>query len=175
MEQIKIRELDSKDLLSNLKDLATILHASVSAGASVGFILPYSPEDSEDFWKSKVYPSLKNKDRLLLVATVDKKIAGTVQLDMDMLPNQVHRCEVLKLLVHPEFRRKGIARKLMIELEKRADYFDRSLITLDTRTGDTAEPFYRSLGYEIAGVIPGYCRAAEKAHYDATTYMYKRL
>ena len=46
----------------------------------------------------------------------------------------------------------------MAEVERLATRMGRSLITLDTRTGDTAEPLYASLGYKIAGVIPGYCR-----------------
>ena len=47
----------------------------------------------------------------------------------------------------------------MAELERRAGRnCGRSLLTLDTRTGDNAEPLYTSLGYRTAGIIPGYCR-----------------
>ena len=52
----------------------------------------------------------------------------------------------------------------------------RSLITLDTRTGDRAEPLYASLGYVTVGVIPGFSRDSHDAHrLDGTTIMYKQL
>jgi ribosomal protein S18 acetylase RimI-like enzyme len=98
-----------------------------------------------------------------------------VQLSTDTPPNQLHRAEVTKLLIHPDFRRRGIARALMEELEGLAERLGRSLITLDTRTGDSAEPLYASMGYVTAGVIPGYCRDAFVDRLDATTIMYKAL
>ena len=78
-------------------------------------------------------------------------------------------------MVHPHFRRQGIARALMAELERQAALRGRKLITLDTRTGDHAEPLYASLGYETAGVIPGYCRAPLDDRLESTTIMYKAL
>jgi ribosomal protein S18 acetylase RimI-like enzyme len=82
---------------------------------------------------------------------------------------------VRKLLVHPDFRRRGIGKALMTEAERLASDLGRSLITLDTRTGDKAEPLYQSLGYTVAGVIPGYCRDPFEDRLDATTIMYKVL
>ena len=98
-----------------------------------------------------------------------------MQLDLDTPPNQTHRGEVSKLLVHPSIRRRGIAQRLMVRLEAEARSCGRTLITLDTRTGDKAEPLYASLGYVVAGVIPGYARDPREDRLDATTYMYKRL
>ena len=60
-------------------------------------------------------------------------------------------------MVHPDFRRQGIARALMAEVERLASELERSLITLDTRTGDAAEPLYASMGYRTVGIVPGYC------------------
>jgi hypothetical protein len=51
----------------------------------------------------------------------------------------------------------------------------RSLLTLDTRTGDNAEPLYASLGYHTTGIIPGYCLDPFKREFDSTTIMYKPL
>ena len=105
----------------------------------------------------------------------DGRIVGSVQLDTDTPPNQPHRAEVRKLLVHPDFRRQGLARALMAELERHAQLLGRSLLTLDTRTGDHAEPLYVSLGYSTVGVIPGYCRDTVEDRLDSTTIMYKTL
>jgi ribosomal protein S18 acetylase RimI-like enzyme len=78
-------------------------------------------------------------------------------------------------MVHPDIRRRGIARALMGEIEMRARARGRTLLTLDTRTGDAAEPLYASIGYETTGVIPGYCIDAITGAFDGTTIMYKRL
>jgi len=91
------------------------------------------------------------------------------------MPNQRHRAEVRKLLVHPDARRRGIARALMAAIERRARHLGRSLLTLDTRTGDGAERLYASLGYETAGVIPGFARDTTEDRLDATTIMYKTV
>ncbi|MBL4906392.1 MAG: GNAT family N-acetyltransferase [Sneathiella sp.] len=175
MTEITIRELTADEALNSLNDLTEILHATVNSGASVGFILPYSMNDSRTFWQNVVFLSLKDGKGIFLVAVIQDKVVGTVQLSLQMPPNQSHRGEITKLLVHPEFRNQGIARQLMRAVEKRARDLGKSLLTLDTRTGDTAEPLYTSLGFQTAGVIPGYCRAPETDRYDATTYMYKAL
>ncbi|WP_085621246.1 GNAT family N-acetyltransferase [Thalassospira alkalitolerans] len=100
-------------------------------------------------------------------------IVGTVQLDCAAMPNQAHRADVCKLMVHPDFRRMGIAKKLMQALEKRADVLGKTLLTLDTRTGDNAEPLYASLGFATVGVIPAYARDPFSEKLSGTTIMYK--
>lgn len=174
IDDILISQLQADDLARHLPEFAGLLHACVHAGASVGFVLPCPPAECEAFWH-KVLAALRSGSRVLLAARVDGRIAGTVQLDYDTPANQPHRAEVRKLLVHPAFRRRGISRALMAELERRAAALGRSLLTLDTRTGDAAEPLYASLGYETVGVIPGYCLDPAGDRLDGTTIMYKTL
>lgn len=166
---------DADDIARHIEDLTELIHACVHDGASIGFIIPHSRADSAAFWRDKVAPAVQGGMRLLLVAWRDGRIAGSVQLDHDTPANQPHRAEIRKLLVHPDFRRQGIARELMAEIERRAVALERSLLTLDTRTGDSAEPLYRSLGYRTTGIIPGYCRDTVSDRLDATTIMYKNL
>lgn len=160
-------------LEGELDALAELMHACIHAGASVGYILPFAREDATRFWRDGVEPAVRRGGRLVLVIREDGRIRGTVQLDTDTPPNQPHRGEVRKLLVHPEARRRGLARALMAELESRARAAGRSLLTLDTRTGDAAEPLYASLGYVTSGIIPGYCLDPANGSLDATTIMYK--
>lgn len=158
-----------------VRELGALMHACVHAGASINFVLPFAVAESEGYWRNKVLPPVHDGTRALLIAYSSGRLAGSVQLDYDTPPNQPHRAEVAKLMVHPDFRRQGIARALMADLERLASRMGRSLITLDTRTGDSAEPLYRSLGYRTAGVIPGYCRDPFEDRLDSTTIMYKTL
>ncbi|MGE0238069.1 MAG: GNAT family N-acetyltransferase [Parvibaculaceae bacterium] len=166
---------DADDIARHIEELSELVHACVHDGASIGFVMPHARADSMAFWRDRVSPALRGGGRLLLVAWRDGRIAGSVQLDYDTPANQPHRAEIRKLLVHPDFRRQGIARRLMAEIERHAARLRRNLITLDTRTGDSAEPLYRSLGYQTTGIIPGYCRDTFSERLDATTIMYKNL
>lgn len=174
-DTITITEFTADEFEQNVGAFTEILHACVHAGASVNFIMPFSESDAERFWISKVLPALRSGERLLLGARLDGRLVGTVQLAVDTPPNQPHRAEVSKLLVHPDFRRRGMARALMDSVERLAAERHRTLLTLDTRTGDHAEPLYASIGYQTVGVIPGYCRDPFLDHFDGTTIMYKTL
>jgi GNAT superfamily N-acetyltransferase len=176
MNEISIHEWRPSTAADDgLDALAGILHAAVHAGASVSFILPFSLDDSRAFWRDQVVPRVAAGARRVLVARLDGRISGTVQLDLATPPNQGHRAEVLKLLVLPDARRHGIARALMIALEEVARAERRTLLTLDTRTGDLAEPLYLSLGFIRVGVIPHYARPPHSPQLEPTTIMFKEL
>jgi ribosomal protein S18 acetylase RimI-like enzyme len=170
-----ISSFSASDVEENVRELGALMHACVHAGASIGYILPYSPNDGEAFWTKKVLPAVADRTRILVVARKAGKIVGSVQLDIDTPPNQPHRAEIRKLMVHPDFRRQGIARALMADVERLASELKRSLLTLDTRTGDAAEPLYASMGYRTVGIVPGYCLDPFTPKLDSTTIMYKAL
>lgn len=155
--------------------LSDVLHAVVHDGAGVSFIVPFTLDDARSFWLEKVLPGVRARTRRVLVARADARIVGTVQLDLAMPPNQQHRAEVLKLLVHPVARRRGMARALMIALESVAQTEGRTLLTLDTWTGSAAEVLYQSLGYVTVGVIPRYARGSLTPELEPATIMYKAL
>jgi len=173
--QATISLFTADDITDHGRELGALLHACVHAGASISFMLPFTADAGEAFWINTVRPAVREGTRVLLVAHNSGLIAGSVQLDCDTPPNQLHRAEVRKLLVHPAVRRRGIAHALMADLERLARQKGRSLLTLDTRTGDTAERLYASLGYKTAGVIPGFCHDPIDDRLDPTTIMYKDL
>ena len=160
---------------ADLDDLAEVLHECVHGGAGVSFVIPFSHAEAKAFWQRHVLPFVQAGSRCVLVARQAGRIVGTVQLDLDTPPNQPHRAEVRKLLVHPEARRYGIARALMQAIEEQARNAGRTLLTLDTVTNCPAEPLYRSLGYIPLGVIPDYALSASGKSFDAATFMYKPL
>jgi len=159
----------------DLDGLADVLHAVVHGGAGVSFFVPFSLEEARAFWREKVLPGVIARTRRVVVARAAGRIVGTVQVDLAMTPNQQHRAEVAKMLVHPLARRRGVARSLMLSLEGIARSEGRTLLTLDTVTGGAAEPLYRSLGYVTVGVIPRYARSSLTPELEATTIMYKEL
>lgn len=152
--------------------LYNLLHACVAEGASIGFISLDDPL-MERFWAG-VITNLTNGSKQLLVARQNDEIVGTVIVGLEMPPNGGHRAEIAKLLVHPKARRQGIARELLREAEKLAQQAGRSLVVLDTRTGDVAEQLYLSEGWKVSGQIPAYALSTEGV-LDATTVMYKFL
>lgn len=171
---IEIQQLNADEVQSALPELAEMLQASVSQGASIGFVMPFTLEQAQAFWR-RLLPAIEREERILLVARQAGRVVGTVQLLLDMPDNGRHRAEVVKLMVHPQARRQGIARELMLQIQQRAIQHQRHLLVLDTLTGDTAEGMYRQLGFQLAGSIPQYARASNGSALDATSYMYKLL
>lgn len=158
-----------------LDALAEVLRAVVYDGAGVSFVVPFSHEAARTFWSNAVLPGVRAGTKRVVVARQNGRIIGTAQLELTVPPNQRHRAEVLKLLVHPRSRRRGIARALMITLEAIALEEGRTLLTLDTWTGSAAERLYQSLGYQTVGVIPRYARGSLTPALEPATFMYKEL
>jgi GNAT superfamily N-acetyltransferase len=168
---LAVEALDAAASASAERRLSEVLVACVDAGAAVSFLPPLNPEAARAHWR-KVSADVAAGARLLLAAWADGVLAGTVMLDLGTPQNQPHRAEVQKLLVHPAFRRRGIARALMERAEQAASRIGRRLLTLDTRAGDAAEPLYRALGWTEAGRIPGYALDADGTARD-TVFFYK--
>ena len=173
-QTINVAAIDAAALAKTVERLAQILHACVHEGASIGFVVPFEQSEARAYWLERVAAPHAAGSKLVLVATLGGAIAGTAQLDLDSMPSKRHHAEVSKVLVDPVFRRAGVARTLMQEIERHAAKEGRWLLTLDT-AGDAAEALYRSLGYSLAGAIPNYARNAFEESYDATRLMYKDL
>jgi len=136
-------------------ELARVLYDCVAGGASVSFMHPFSEQDAENFFRS-VADEVEAGKTILLGARVSGRIEGTVQLGPATPPNQPHRADVKKLLVHRDVRNRGVAEALMTRLESVAREAGRSLLVLDTVRGGTAERLYARLGWQRTGVIPDY-------------------
>jgi GNAT superfamily N-acetyltransferase len=170
---VVVEALDAAAAASAERRLAEILVACVHAGAAVSYLPPLSLETARSFWR-KVSGDVAMAKRLLLVAWVDGRMAGTVQLDLDTPQNQRHRADLAKLLVHPDFRRAGIGRALMQRAEQAARGIGRTLLTLDTRAGDAGEALYRELGWQEGGRIPDYAIDGNGQPHD-TILFYKKV
>jgi len=163
---VRARDVDS---------LGEILHAAVHGGAGVSFVVPFLLEEARAFWTDRVEPVIREGSKRVLVARDAGRIVGTVQLDLPWPPNQPHRADVGKMLVHPGSRRRGIGRALMLALEDLARADGRTLLTLDTVSDSDAEALYRSLGYVTIGVVPRFALKSLVRELEPATFMYKEL
>lgn len=169
-----VEALDAAAAASAERRLSEILVACVDAGASVSFLPPMAMGEARAFWR-KVASDVAAGTRLLLAAWSGGALVGTVQVDCGTPPNQPHRAEIAKLLVDPAARRQGVGRALMRRAEQAARGVGRSLLTLDTRADDHAEPLYRALGWTEAGRIPGWALNQDRTTYCDTIFFWKRV
>ena len=168
-----IRVLNYEDAGSSLLPLAEILTDCVNDGASVGFMAPCEWQGFIPYW-NRVFNEVERGDTALLVAEHNGEIVGTAQLGLAQMPNQPHRADLKKLLIHRKARGLGLARKLMEAAEEEARNKRKTLICLDTATGSPAEAIYTHLGWERVGVIPNYALYPDGSP-CATTLFYKGL
>ncbi|RAU37854.1 GNAT family N-acetyltransferase [Enterobacter sp. ECC-175] len=169
-----ITSLTRDGILSHIDALSAVLDNCVRGGASVSFMLPFTPEKARAFWLG-VAESVGRGERTVLACFDEQNaLIGTVQLITDQPENQPHRADVAKLLVHDKARRQGAAMALMEALEAQAREQGKSVLMLDTATGSGAETFYQRAGWQKAGEIPRYALMPD-GEMTATSLFYKFL
>lgn len=170
-----IRILTADAAEAAIDDLAEILRDCVAGGAMVNFMLPYSHAEALSFWRKAL--AAQRRGELVLFGGYDAegRLSGTVSLGLDVPPNQPHRAEVRKMLVHRRARRQGLARRLMLALHAEAARLNRNLLVLDTGQHSEAEPLYQALGYTLLGVMPAYSLPPEGGAALPCAFYYKFL
>jgi len=167
--QIDVRRLAGPELSAHLDGLASVLADCVAGGASVSYMAPFTHADARAQFEAWAVEVEQGK-RLLLAAFRDGEVVGTVQVVSATPPNQPHRADVAKLLVHRGARRRGVAQLLMERAETEARAEGKTLLVLDTVTGDDAERLYTRLGWTRVGVIPNYALYPDGRPCDTTIF-----
>jgi GNAT superfamily N-acetyltransferase len=168
-----IMVLDMAAAESAIPRLSSILIACVDEGAGVAFLPPLASETAASFWRATARDVGAGR-KLLLAGWVEGVLVGTATLAFASTQTSQHRAEVEKLLVHPAEHRHGLARRLMARLEAEAVRAGRTLLSLDTRSGDRAEALYRSMGWTEVGIIPGNALTKDGT-FANTVFFWKRL
>jgi GNAT superfamily N-acetyltransferase len=166
---LQIRDLNPAQAQQHLSALADVLVDCVEGGASVSFMAPFSKAEAATFYR-KVIAGLEAGDRLLLAAFDGERLLGSVQVLTAMPPNQTHRAEIAKLLVHRSARGRGVGAALMAEAEQRARMLGKTLLMLDTATGGDAERLYERLNWTRAAVIPNFAMLPDGRLCDTTIF-----
>jgi ribosomal protein S18 acetylase RimI-like enzyme len=168
---IVVRPVISAEIGGLLSSLVVLLQESVNEGASLGFLPPLSADEGERYWRS-LAPELDAGTRSLFGVFRANGVIGTGQLSLPSWPNAGHRAEIQKVMVATAARGRGVGRALAEALHAAARERGRSLLVLNTRRGEPPERFYRALGYQEVGVIPGYSAGPAGERYDNLTLFY---
>jgi GNAT superfamily N-acetyltransferase len=170
---VEIAVLEAPISDSALDELSAVLVDCVAGGASVSFMAPCSQQEGLAFFR-KVAASVASGETVLIAASLDGRIVGTVQLGLDTPPNQPHRADVKKMLVHGAARNRGIGAALMAAVEEEARQRGRWLLVLDTVPGMSGYRLYQRAGWTESGVIPNYALMPDGRLCD-TAVFWKRL
>jgi GNAT superfamily N-acetyltransferase len=157
---------------SDLDGLAELLADAIDSGAGISFMRGLTVEQARDWWQTTI--ARADPRAVILVARDTQGIAGTVSMHPAWPPNQPHRADIAKLIVHRRARRQGVGRALMATIEAHARAAGFSLLTLDTVRGDAAEQLYTEAGWQRVGVIPDFALTPDGDLCD-TVVFYKKV
>jgi ribosomal protein S18 acetylase RimI-like enzyme len=157
---------------ADLRSLALLLVDAVESGAAVSF-LTVTEAQALDWWRKQF--GAPASGTIVLVARDDQGIVASVQLHPSWAPNQPHRADVAKLIVHRRARRRGLGAEMMAAVEREAANAGYRLLVLDSKRGDAGERLYRRLGWNVVGTIPRYALDTDGHTPHDTVLFYKEL
>lgn len=167
----RLEELQLLPTDDDIRSLASLLTSTVESGAAVSFLSPLRQDEAEDWWRKTL--SSASGNTVIMVARDDEGICGTVQMHPAWAPNQPHRAEIAKLMVHPRSRRGGLGLRLMMAIEDASTHRGFGLLTLDTKKGSAAELLYRKLGWSYVGTIPAFALDPDRSAFHDDVIFYK--
>ncbi|MGO4740953.1 N-acetyltransferase family protein [Bosea sp. 2KB_26] len=173
VETASITRLDAAGARNAIPALTSILRDSVANGASVGFMAENTEADFRAYWTG-VASGVEAGQILLLIARQGDEIVGTAQVHPAGKPNQPHRADIAKVLVHSSARRQGIGEALMLAAEAEALAAGRTLLCLDTDEAGPARRLYNRLGWTEIGTIPRYALMPDGSD-CGSTFFFKAL
>ena len=84
-----------------------------------------------------------------LLALEEERTVGTARLRIAASLGHVER-----VVVDPQFRRRGIGRALLLELDDIANYYNCHKMTIGVLAGGEAEQFFETCGYHREALLP---------------------
>lgn len=133
------------------------------------FLPPFDRAEMLAYWQDYT------KVHAVIMQLIDGELAGFVVLKDNGTATGPFRADVLKLLVSPRHRQKGVARRVMQKLEEVAQAKGLTMLLLDTTVGTPAEHVYPRLGYTRMGMIPRYGISPKDGKLLDEVWFYKQL
>lgn len=166
---IAISSLVTADCEALVPALVRLTVDAVDGGAALGWEPPLDPDDAERYWDGRI-PRFDGDECALFAAFAGDDLVGAVQRERGRFPTHRHRAEIAKLMVLRAWRRRGIARALMDELEDDAFVRGIELLVLDVRPGEPAETLYVDNGFERTGLLRDAVKRGDGTFEDAAYY-----
>ena len=115
----------------DINELSDAAEAAILSGGGFGWLLPPPKSVMEDYWRGvQMIP-----DRHLIIARLDKVIAGSCQINRPPKNNEAQKfsCQLTTFFVAPWARSHGLAQMIVAESEALAKSEGFSMINLDVR------------------------------------------
>ena len=121
-------------------------------------IVRVADERAEAFYRQHARAALKTAWAFTVVwheqivdvlAIDDERTVGTARLRIAASLGHVER-----IVVDPEFRRRGIGRAMLLELDDIANYYNCHKMTIGVLAGGEAERFFEACGYHREALLP---------------------
>jgi GNAT superfamily N-acetyltransferase len=165
-----VRALDADAYQAALPELAALIVDAVAAGAAITFLRGVTPEKGAAWWRSLEPDVASGRTTPFVAVDEAARIVGSTLLVRSIYENSPYRAEIGKVIVLASHRRRGIASALMTAAEERARAEGRWLLVLDTVEGSAAEGLYRSLGWNVTGVVPNFAMNPDGVPQPATFF-----
>jgi GNAT superfamily N-acetyltransferase len=171
--QAKIIRLDAAAAKARIAELTDILLDCVHGGASVSFMDTINKTEANAFWR-RIIKGVETGSRILLGAELRGRLVGTVQAVASGIPNQPHRSDLSKMLVHRSARGNGIGAMLLKAAEDASREAGMWLMVLDTVVESAGDRLYARGGWKPVGIIPNFALWPD-GRLCATRYFFKDL
>ncbi|PMD50485.1 acyl-CoA N-acyltransferase [Hyaloscypha bicolor E] len=144
------------------------------------FIPPLDQPVMQNWWEDRAKEVASGNRHIIIQmvtsqTTGKEEVAGVVMLDKPQTQTVPHTAWVEKLLVLPEWRRKGVTKRMMLKLEEVAKVEGRTLLMLDTEKDSPAELVYPRLGYIRVGEVPRYMISPLDGSLKDAVWFYKDI
>lgn len=107
----------------------------------------------------RIAASIRHRDTMVLVADADGQVGAFAIMEFGD-----ERAHLVLLAVRPRFQRRGLARRMILWLEKSARTAGIARITLELRASNRgARLLYQALGYRCETRVPNYYGGRETA------------
>ncbi|MEE6257952.1 GNAT family N-acetyltransferase [Plantactinospora sonchi] len=145
-------------LTAELRDqIVTLWTAVTNAGGAVGFVGPVTEDDVRPLALATLAAANDGPDRML-VGYEDGRPVALLFLTDNRFRLKAHWGVLKRVMVHPDRQGYGYGMALMRHAERVARNIGWAALHLTVRGGLGVEEFYRRLGYQEVGRLPGALR-----------------